>query len=108
MPGLLKERKLYTLTSCSLLNLPAVKNVVQAQKLADVDCELAAMLFVPTQRRSKGPQGAGREGDAVRRRKLERMRSVRLQESRGELSCWGASMLVRASSVPRCPRGVPV
>ncbi|XP_019691621.2 nephrocystin-4 isoform X6 [Felis catus] len=74
-----------------------VKNVVQAQKLADVDCELAAMLFVPTQRRSKGPQGAGREGDAVRRRKLERMRSVRLQESRGELSCWGASMLAQQS-----------
>ncbi|GAB5574484.1 nephrocystin-4 isoform X5 [Prionailurus iriomotensis] len=74
-----------------------VKNVVQAQKLADVDCELAAMLFVPTQRRSKGPQGAGREGHAVRRRKLERMRSVRLQESRGELSCWGASMLAQQS-----------
>nr|XP_060482182.1 nephrocystin-4 isoform X1 [Panthera onca]XP_060482183.1 nephrocystin-4 isoform X1 [Panthera onca]XP_060482184.1 nephrocystin-4 isoform X1 [Panthera onca]XP_060482185.1 nephrocystin-4 isoform X1 [Panthera onca] len=74
-----------------------VKNVVQAQKLADVDCELAAMLFVPTQHRSKGPQGAGREGDAVRRRKLERMRSVRLQESRGELSCWGASMLAQQS-----------
>ncbi|XP_026916409.1 nephrocystin-4 isoform X4 [Acinonyx jubatus] len=74
-----------------------VKNVVQAQKLADVDCELAAMLFVPTQRRGKGPQGAGREGDAVRRRKLERMRSVRLQESRGELSCWGASMLAQQS-----------
>uniref|UniRef100_A0A8C9JWG9 Nephrocystin 4 n=1 Tax=Panthera tigris altaica TaxID=74533 RepID=A0A8C9JWG9_PANTA len=76
---------------------PRLKNVVQAQKLADVDCELAAMLFVPTQRRSKGPQGAGREGDAVRRRKLERMRSVRLQESRGELSCWGASMLAQQS-----------
>ncbi|XP_045331391.1 nephrocystin-4 isoform X5 [Leopardus geoffroyi] len=74
-----------------------VKNVVQAQKLADVDCELAAMLFVPTQHRSKGPQGTGREGDAVRRRKLERMRSVRLQESRGELSCWGASMLAQQS-----------
>ncbi|XP_064446117.1 nephrocystin-4 isoform X4 [Mirounga angustirostris] len=74
-----------------------LKNVVQAQKLADVDRELAAMLFTHTQHRSKGPQGAGHEGDAVRRRKLERMRSVRLQESRGELSCWGASMLAQQS-----------
>ncbi|XP_030891089.1 nephrocystin-4 [Leptonychotes weddellii] len=74
-----------------------VKNVVQAQKLADVDRELAAMLFTHTQHRSKGPQGAGHEGDAVRRRKLERMRSVRLQESGGELSCWGASMLAQQS-----------
>ncbi|XP_072587222.1 nephrocystin-4 isoform X10 [Vulpes vulpes] len=72
----------------------SVKNVVQAQKLADVDRELAAMLFTHMQHGSKGPQGACREGDAIRRRKLERMRSVRLQESRGELSCWGASMLV--------------
>ncbi|XP_077747576.1 nephrocystin-4 isoform X3 [Canis aureus] len=73
----------------------SVKNVVQAQKLADVDRELAAMLFTHMQHGSKGPQGACREGDAVRRRKLERMRSVRLQESRGELSCWGASMLIQ-------------
>lgn len=77
--------------------------MVQAQKLVDVDCELAAMLFTHTQHGSKGPQGAGREGDAIRRRKLERMRSVRLQESGGELSCWGASMLVRASSTSHCP-----
>uniref|UniRef100_A0A8C9D382 Nephrocystin 4 n=1 Tax=Panthera leo TaxID=9689 RepID=A0A8C9D382_PANLE len=75
---------------------PRLKNVVQAQKLADVDCELAAMLFAHAAQ-GKGPQGAGREGDAVRRRKLERMRSVRLQESRGELSCWGASMLAQQS-----------
>uniref|UniRef100_A0A9L0RZB7 Nephrocystin 4 n=2 Tax=Equus TaxID=9789 RepID=A0A9L0RZB7_HORSE len=62
-----------------------VKNVVQAQKLADVDSELAALLFTHTQQGHKGPRGAGREGDAVRRRKLERMRSVRLQESGAEL-----------------------
>ncbi|XP_047377869.1 nephrocystin-4 isoform X3 [Sciurus carolinensis] len=59
------------------------KNVVQAQKLADVDSELAAMLLTHM-RGGQGLQGAGREADAVRRRKLERMRSVRLQESRGE------------------------
>ncbi|XP_037684612.1 nephrocystin-4 isoform X3 [Choloepus didactylus] len=64
--------------------LRAVKNVVQAQKLADVDSELAAMLFTHTQKGCGGAQGAGREADAVRRRKLERMRSVRLQEAKGE------------------------
>ncbi|XP_022370202.1 nephrocystin-4 isoform X2 [Enhydra lutris kenyoni] len=74
-----------------------LKNVVQAQKLADVDRELAAMLFTCAQPGSKGPPGASREGDAVRRRKLERMRSVRLQESGGELSCWGASLLAQQS-----------
>uniref|UniRef100_A0A8D2AG70 Nephrocystin 4 n=1 Tax=Sciurus vulgaris TaxID=55149 RepID=A0A8D2AG70_SCIVU len=62
---------------------PRRKNVVQAQKLADVDSELAAMLLTHM-RGSQGLQGAGCEADAVRRRKLERMRSVRLQESRGE------------------------
>ncbi|XP_039109178.1 nephrocystin-4 isoform X2 [Hyaena hyaena] len=74
-----------------------VRNVVQAQKLADVDCELAAMLFAPSHHRSTGPQGTGHEGDAVRRRKLERMRSVRLQESRGEPCGQGASLLAQQS-----------
>ncbi|KAB1267992.1 Nephrocystin-4 [Camelus dromedarius] len=62
----------------------AMKNVAQAQKLADVDSELAAMLFTPPRQGSRGPQGAGREGDAVRRRKLERMRAVRLRECGAE------------------------
>ncbi|XP_073089200.1 nephrocystin-4 isoform X6 [Manis javanica] len=72
----------------------SAKNVVQAQKLADVDSELAAMLFTHTHLGSKGPPGAGREVDAVRRRKLERMRSVRLQEARGELGCRRTSVVV--------------
>ncbi|XP_053516614.1 nephrocystin-4 isoform X1 [Artibeus jamaicensis] len=63
------------------------RNVVQAQKLTDVDSELAAMLFAPTRPGGRGPQGAGQEGDAVRRRKLERMRTVRLQEAAGEGGC---------------------
>lgn len=58
--------------------------MVQAQKLADVDSELAAMLFTPLPPGSRGPRGAVREGDAVRRRKLERMRAVRAQEAGGE------------------------
>ncbi|XP_005404169.1 PREDICTED: nephrocystin-4 isoform X3 [Chinchilla lanigera] len=56
------------------------RNVVQAQRLADVDSELAAMLLTPGPV-GQGPQGGSREVDAVRRRKLERMRAVRLQES---------------------------
>ncbi|XP_060057306.1 nephrocystin-4 isoform X2 [Erinaceus europaeus] len=58
-----------------------VKNVVQAQKLADVDGELAAMLFSPLPQSRARPWGVGSEGEVVRRRKLERMRSVRLQEA---------------------------
>lgn len=61
--------------------------MVQAQKLADVDSELAAMLFTPLPPGSKGPRGAVQEGDAVRRRKLERMRAVRAQEAGGERGC---------------------
>eukprot|EP00070_Physeter_catodon_P036836 XP_028343730.1 nephrocystin-4 isoform X3 [Physeter catodon] len=62
----------------------AVKNVVQAQKLADVDSELAALLFTPPRQGTRQPQGAGHEGDAVRRRKLERMRAVHLRERGAE------------------------
>ncbi|XP_059731727.1 nephrocystin-4 isoform X3 [Bos taurus] len=58
----------------------SVKNVVQAQKLADVDSELAALLFTQPRPGARGPQGINQEGDAVRRRKLERMRAVRLRE----------------------------
>ncbi|XP_029801797.1 nephrocystin-4 [Suricata suricatta] len=87
---------------------PRLKNVVQAQKLADVDCELAAMLFAPSLHGSVGPQGAGREGDAVRRRKLERMRSVRLQESRGEPRGWGAGLLAQQSARAQHARDLQV
>ncbi|XP_054439309.1 nephrocystin-4 [Pteronotus mesoamericanus] len=76
---------------------PRRENVVQAQKLADVDSELAAMLFAPTRPGGRGPQGAGQEGDAVRRRKLERMRTVRLQEAGGERGGWRTGVLVSPS-----------
>ncbi|KAM8791790.1 nephrocystin-4 [Rhynchonycteris naso] len=75
-----------------------VKNVVQAQKLTDVDSELAAMLFTPALQGNQGPQAAGREGDAVRRRKLERMRTVRLQESANGLSCCRTGVLAQQSA----------
>lgn len=79
------------------LTLPAGKRVVQAQKLADVDSELAAMLSAPTPSPgSGGPQGAGREAEATRRRKLERMRTVRLRESGAELGHRVTSVLVSA------------
>ncbi|KAK2488492.1 hypothetical protein MC885_012586 [Smutsia gigantea] len=86
----------------------SAKNVVQAQKLADVDSELAAMLFTHTHLGSKGPPGAGREVDAVRRRKLERMRSVRLQEARRELGCPRTSMVAQQSICAQHSRGLQV
>ncbi|XP_006876981.1 PREDICTED: nephrocystin-4 [Chrysochloris asiatica] len=76
---------------------PRRSRVVQAQKLADVDSELAAMLFTHMQLGSRNPHSAGRESDAVRRRKLERMRSVRLQESEGELDGRRSSVLAQQS-----------
>nr|XP_019602269.1 PREDICTED: nephrocystin-4 isoform X5 [Rhinolophus sinicus] len=75
--------------------LRPVKNVVQAQKLADVDSELAALLFTHSRPGAKGHQGSGPEADAVRRRKLERMRAVRLQESGGGLGCHRTSLLAQ-------------
>ncbi|XDA81708.1 hypothetical protein R6Z07F_011639 [Ovis aries] len=75
----------------------SVKNVVQAQKLADVDSELAALLFIPPRPGARGPQGIGQEGDAVRRRKLERMRAVRLQECGSEPGRHGRGALTQQS-----------
>ncbi|XP_063091449.1 nephrocystin-4 isoform X3 [Cavia porcellus] len=72
------------------------RNVVQAQRLADVDSELAAMLLTPSPG-SQGPPGNAREADAVRRRKLERMRSVRLQESGAESVGCRTTVLARQS-----------
>ncbi|TEA39328.1 hypothetical protein DBR06_SOUSAS2110085 [Sousa chinensis] len=76
---------------------PRLKNVVQAQKLADVDSELAALLFTPPWQGTRRPQGAGREGDAVRRRKLERMRAVRLRERGVEPGRCGPGALAQQS-----------
>nr|KAF6506895.1 nephrocystin 4 [Rousettus aegyptiacus] len=88
---------------------PTRKSVVQAQKLADVDSELAAMLFTPTQSPgSRGPQGAGREADATRRRKLERMRTVRLRESGVELGHRVTSVLAQQSVRARHARDLQV
>lgn len=81
-----------------------MKNVVQAQKLADVDSELAALLFTHSRPGARGHQGSGPEADAVRRRKLERMRAVRLQESGGGLGCHRTGLLVGAPSSPRFPQ----
>lgn len=78
------------------------KRVVQAQKLADVDSELAAMLLTHT-RAGQGPQAAGQDADAVHRRKLERMRLVRLQEAGGDSDSRRISMLVRGFLRPCHP-----
>lgn len=79
-----------------------VKNVVQAQKLAEVDSELASMLLTHA-RAGQGPHSTRHESDAVRRRKLERMRSVRLQEGGGEHGNLRTSTLVSAWGGPPGP-----
>ncbi|XP_057559506.1 nephrocystin-4 isoform X2 [Hippopotamus amphibius kiboko] len=85
-----------------------VKNVVQAQKLADVDGELAALLFTPPRQGTRGPQGASCEGDAVRRRKLERMRAMRLQEHGAEPGHRGLGALAQQSARAQHARDLQV
>ncbi|XP_015285301.1 PREDICTED: nephrocystin-4 [Gekko japonicus] len=63
------------------INSHSTGNVCQAQKLADVDSELAAMLFSRLREVSTAFQHAHREASVTRRRKLERMLSVRRRES---------------------------
>nr|XP_020655673.1 nephrocystin-4 isoform X2 [Pogona vitticeps] len=63
------------------INTYSAGNVCQAQKLADVDSELAAMLFSRLREVSAAFQHTSREASITRRRKLERMMSVRRQES---------------------------
>uniref|UniRef100_A0A803TW21 Nephrocystin 4 n=1 Tax=Anolis carolinensis TaxID=28377 RepID=A0A803TW21_ANOCA len=60
------------------LNTPAGRS---AQKLADMDSELAAMLFSRLREASAAFQHSSREASATRRRKMERMLSVRRRES---------------------------
>ncbi|XP_035295248.1 nephrocystin-4 isoform X16 [Cricetulus griseus] len=75
---------------------PIGKCVVQAQKLADVDSELAAMLLTHPGA-GPGPQAARGEPDAAHRRKLERMRLVRLQEAGGASDSRRISLLAQQS-----------
>ncbi|XP_039364827.1 nephrocystin-4 isoform X5 [Mauremys reevesii] len=77
------------------LNTPGAKNVSQAQKLADVDSELAAMLFSRLQEVSTAFQHASREASAIRRRKLERMMMVRQLEAQEDVSGRRASLMGR-------------
>lgn len=80
--------------------------MVQAQKLAEVDSELAAMLFTPPPPGSKGPRGAAQEGDAVRRRKLERMRAVRAQEAGSEQGGRRSVLVSTPGPPPTSPRSL--
>ncbi|XP_053552803.1 nephrocystin-4, partial [Bombina bombina] len=57
------------------------KNISQAQKLADLDSELAAMLFSRMKDVSIAYQHTNSETDATQRRKKERMMAVRQHES---------------------------
>uniref|UniRef100_A0A674KEW7 Nephrocystin 4 n=1 Tax=Terrapene triunguis TaxID=2587831 RepID=A0A674KEW7_9SAUR len=71
------------------------KNVSQAQKLADVDSELAAMLFSRLQEVSTAFQHASREASVIRRRKLERMMMVRQLEAQEDVNGRRASRMGR-------------
>lgn len=62
------------------------------------------MLLAPPPPGSQGPRGAVPEGDAVRRRKLERMRAVRAQEA-GSERAGRRSVLVSTPCGPPPPRG---
>ncbi|XP_027699839.1 nephrocystin-4 isoform X2 [Vombatus ursinus] len=73
----------------------AFKNVAQARKLADVDSELAAMLFTNKHEGSKVHQVTSQEADATRKRKLERMVAVRLQESESNLGLGKKNLLAQ-------------
>ncbi|XP_058530465.1 nephrocystin-4 isoform X2 [Ochotona princeps] len=84
-----------------------VKNVVQAQKLAEVDSELASMLLTHA-RTGQGSRGTRHESDAVHRRKLERMRSVRLQEGGGEHGSLRTSALARQNLLAQHLRDLQV
>ncbi|XP_066463397.1 nephrocystin-4 isoform X2 [Eleutherodactylus coqui] len=57
------------------------KNISQAQKLADLDSELAAMLYSRMKEVSIAYQQPNSETDAIQRRKMERMMAVRQVES---------------------------
>ncbi|KAM5140381.1 LOW QUALITY PROTEIN: nephrocystin-4-like [Mantella aurantiaca] len=61
------------------------KNISQAQKLADLDSELAAMLYSRMKEASLAYQQPNSESDASHRRKMERMMAVRQLESRENL-----------------------
>ncbi|KAM4703137.1 nephrocystin-4 [Rhinophrynus dorsalis] len=62
------------------------KNVSQAQKLADLDSELAAMLYSRMKEVSIAYQHTNTETDAIQRRKMERMMAVRQQESQENIN----------------------
>nr|XP_033777776.1 nephrocystin-4 isoform X1 [Geotrypetes seraphini]XP_033777777.1 nephrocystin-4 isoform X1 [Geotrypetes seraphini]XP_033777778.1 nephrocystin-4 isoform X1 [Geotrypetes seraphini]XP_033777779.1 nephrocystin-4 isoform X1 [Geotrypetes seraphini]XP_033777780.1 nephrocystin-4 isoform X1 [Geotrypetes seraphini] len=76
-------------------NTANMKNVSQAQKLADMDSELAAMLLSRMKEVSASLQHPNREADAIRRRKLERMTAVRQQESQEDVSLRKTLLLAR-------------
>ncbi|XP_070615119.1 nephrocystin-4 isoform X2 [Erythrolamprus reginae] len=67
--------------SLTSLGTPRAGNVCQAKRLADVDSELAALLFSRLREASGALQPASQEDGVIRRRKLERMLSVRRKES---------------------------
>uniref|UniRef100_A0A8C8SJT5 Nephrocystin 4 n=1 Tax=Pelusios castaneus TaxID=367368 RepID=A0A8C8SJT5_9SAUR len=71
------------------------KNVSQAQKLADVDSELAAMLFSRQKEVSVTFPHVSSEASTVRRRKLERMMMVRQIEAQEDVSGRRAHLLGR-------------
>ncbi|KAM9299299.1 LOW QUALITY PROTEIN: nephrocystin-4 [Gastrophryne carolinensis] len=62
------------------------KNISQAQKLANLDSELASMLFTRQKEARMAYQQPSSENDASHRRKMERMMAVRQLESQENLT----------------------
>ncbi|XP_069466369.1 nephrocystin-4 [Ambystoma mexicanum] len=76
-------------------NANSGKSFSQARKLADLDSELGAMLFSRMKEIGTDLQHTNQEADAVRRRKLERMMSVRQQESQENVNLKKSLILAR-------------
>nr|XP_014348387.1 PREDICTED: nephrocystin-4 [Latimeria chalumnae] len=84
-----------SLSSYNVYTFSAVKKAARAQRLADVDSELAAVLFSRMKEANSVLLHTNREADTIRRRKVERMMAVRHYESQENTSSEKPHILAR-------------